>query len=53
MAANPVQELFYKNFSQPGHKNINLTKYCFTLSIIETGTVPGFVRIPARITGFL
>lgn len=53
MAANPVQELFYKKISQTGCKNINLTKCCFTLFIIENGTVPGFVRTPARITGFL
>ena len=53
MAAYPVQEPFYKNITQPGFKNINLTKCCFTLFIIENGPVSGFVRIPARITGFL
>ena len=53
MPAYPVKELFYKNITQTGCKNINLTKCCFTLFIIENGTVAGFVRIPARITGFL
>ena len=53
MAANPVQELFYKKISQTGCKNIILTKCWFTLFIIENSAVAGFVRTPARITGFL